>query len=51
MIGPYFQELSTKYKNITFIKVDVDAADEIAASCGIEGIRLIILALNSTFSL
>lgn len=27
MISPYFEELSTKYSGITFIKVDVDAVE------------------------
>lgn len=27
MISPYFEELSTKYSGITFLKVDVDAVE------------------------
>ena len=27
MISPYFEELSTKYTSITFLKVDVDAVE------------------------
>ena len=27
MISPYFEELSTKYTGVTFIKVDVDAVE------------------------
>ena len=27
MISPYFEELSTKYSGVTFIKVDVDAVE------------------------
>ena len=39
MIAPYFEELANKNKNITFIKVDVDEAEDIAADCNIAGIR------------
>jgi thiol-disulfide isomerase/thioredoxin len=39
MIAPYFEELANKNKNITFIKVDVDEAEDIAADCNISGIR------------
>jgi len=27
MISPYFEELSTKYSGVTFLKVDVDAVE------------------------
>ena len=40
MIAPVFAELSHQYKSVTFIKVDVDEAEEIAAACNISGTRL-----------
>merc|ERR1711990_352795 len=35
MIGPYFEELSGDAGKLTFIKVDVDAAEDISGKCGI----------------
>ncbi|DBA87995.1 hypothetical protein WJX77_008883 [Trebouxia sp. C0004] len=35
MISPYFEELSTKYSGVTFVKVDVDAVEAVAQECGI----------------
>eukprot|EP00039_Didymoeca_costata_P017962 m.331538 g.331538 ORF g.331538 m.331538 type:complete len:104 (-) comp16751_c0_seq1:64-375(-) len=35
-IGPKFEEMSADPGNLIFIKVDVDAAEEIAAACGIQ---------------
>jgi len=35
VIGPFFEELSTKFSDIEFIKVDVDQAAEIATEMGI----------------
>ncbi|XP_063729549.1 uncharacterized protein LOC134857112 [Symsagittifera roscoffensis] len=35
-IGPKFEEFSKEYPNATFIKVDVDAAEEIAAAYKIQ---------------
>ena len=34
-IAPFFEELSTKYPSVTFVKVDVDENQETAAACGI----------------
>ncbi|GMH44044.1 hypothetical protein BSKO_11978 [Bryopsis sp. KO-2023] len=34
-IAPYFAELSEKYTDVVFLKVDVDAIREVAAKCGI----------------
>jgi thioredoxin 1 len=34
-MGPYFDELSKKYTNLRFIKVDVDELDDVAAEVGI----------------
>jgi hypothetical protein len=48
MIAPYFEELAHKNKHITFIKVDVDEAEDIAAACNVSGIRSNI---NLTFNL
>lgn len=33
MISPYFEELSAQYTNATFIKVDVDECEDVAAQC------------------
>ena len=35
-ISPFLEELAAKYPEVTFIKVDVDEASEIAAERGIE---------------
>lgn len=35
MISPFFEELSLKYPNLVFLKVDVDACQGVAAECGI----------------
>lgn len=35
MIAPVFESLSGKYTNVTFLKVDVDELQEVAAACGI----------------
>jgi len=35
MIAPFFEELSKKYTNLTFIKVDVDELEEISAEAGV----------------
>jgi len=34
-IAPFFAELATKYPDVVFIKVDVDANEEVAQACGI----------------
>jgi len=34
-IAPFFEELSTKYPSVTFVKVDVDEMDTISAKCGV----------------
>jgi thioredoxin 1 len=35
MIGPVFVDLAEDAGNLTFIKVDVDAAEDISSKCGI----------------
>ncbi|KAM9425365.1 thioredoxin-like [Pholidichthys leucotaenia] len=35
MIAPVFEELAEKNKNVVFIKVDVDNAQELSEMCGI----------------
>ena len=34
-IAPFFEELSTKYPSVTFVKVDVDELDGVAANCNV----------------
>jgi thioredoxin-like negative regulator of GroEL len=36
VIGPVFKVLSEANTDVEFAKVDVDEADEVAASCGIQ---------------
>ncbi|KAK9916048.1 hypothetical protein WJX75_007778 [Coccomyxa subellipsoidea] len=35
IIAPVFEELSTKYPSIVFLKVDVDKNEAVAGACGI----------------
>ena len=35
MIGPFFVELSDKYTNIQFIKVDVDELEDVSGEAGV----------------
>ncbi|GBF98438.1 thioredoxin H-type [Raphidocelis subcapitata] len=35
MIGPVFVQLSEQYPDLVFLKVDVDANADVAATCGI----------------
>ncbi|XP_060921984.1 thioredoxin-like [Limanda limanda] len=35
-IGPYFVQLAAEYPNVVFLKVDVDEADDVSASCEIK---------------
>jgi thioredoxin 1 len=35
MIGPVFEDLSTKHSGVVFLKVDVDAVSDVAAACNI----------------
>jgi len=43
MLGPVLEELSNEYSNVEFVKVDVDASEEIAARYGIMSIPTIYL--------
>ena len=36
MVAPFYGLLSTKHTDIEFVKVDVDEADDVAASCGVQ---------------
>ncbi|XP_062239720.1 thioredoxin isoform X1 [Platichthys flesus] len=35
-ISPYFHELAAEYTNVVFLKVDVDDAEDVSASCEIK---------------
>mmetsp|Transcript_30473 Transcript_30473/g.66984 ORF Transcript_30473/g.66984 Transcript_30473/m.66984 type:complete len:105 (+) Transcript_30473:98-412(+) len=36
MIAPVFEKMASENPDITFVKVDVDEADDVAAECGIQ---------------
>jgi len=36
MIAPFFEELSLKYENVVFVKIDVDEVEAVVAQLGIE---------------
>ena len=42
MLGPVVEELSNKYDNIKFIKVDVDECEDVARQYGVMSIPTII---------
>ena len=35
MVAPVFEKMAEEYPNVTFVKVDVDEADDVAAKCEI----------------
>lgn len=35
MVSPYFEQLSTEYPDVLFLKVDVDVVEAVAAECEI----------------
>ena len=41
--GPIFEGLANEYPGIEFLKVDVDDAEDVAATCGIEAMPTFIL--------
>lgn len=45
-IGPYFEELATKYPDVIFVKIDVDDLDDVAAECGISAMPTFQLYSN-----
>ncbi|XP_030049601.1 thioredoxin isoform X1 [Microcaecilia unicolor] len=42
VIAPYYKELSEKYKDILFLKVDVDDVQDLTESCGIRSMPTFI---------
>jgi len=47
-IAPFFDELSTKYPNAVFLKVDVDQCQETAASNGVSAMPTFLFFRNKT---
>jgi len=47
-IAPFFEELSTKFPNAAFLKVDVDECQETAASQGVSAMPTFIFFRNKT---
>ena len=45
-IGPFFEELATKYPDVVFVKIDVDDLDDVAAECGISAMPTFQLYSN-----
>jgi len=41
--GPIFEGLANEYPGIEFLKVDVDDAEDVAATCGIQAMPTFIL--------
>lgn len=35
MVSPYFEELSTQFPSVTFLKVDVDVCESVAQECDV----------------
>uniref|UniRef100_A0A1A8K9Z9 Thioredoxin n=1 Tax=Nothobranchius kuhntae TaxID=321403 RepID=A0A1A8K9Z9_NOTKU len=35
MIGPHVDKMAEQYKDVIFVKVDVDEAEDVSSSCGI----------------
>jgi hypothetical protein len=35
MISPFYDQLATKYTQVTFAKIDVDQVKEVSTACGI----------------
>ncbi|KAJ1500762.1 Thioredoxin-2 [Coelomomyces lativittatus] len=48
MIAPKLEELSTKYTNVTFLKVDVDELQELATEYSITAMPTFILFKNES---
>lgn len=46
-IAPHFQDLSEMYKNVCFVKVNCDIADDIAELFQVEALPTFILMKNS----
>jgi thioredoxin 1 len=45
-IAPYFEDLSHKYKDIYFCKVDIDVADDVASLCEITSMPTFLFYKN-----
>jgi len=45
-IAPAFEELSKKFSNVTFLKVDVDDSEDIASKYGIQSLPTFVFLKN-----
>ncbi|CDO76482.1 hypothetical protein BN946_scf184615.g8 [Trametes cinnabarina] len=50
VISPVFQQLSEKFPNINFYKVDVDEAQDIAQEVGVRAVSVFILPIGDALS-
>jgi thioredoxin 1 len=47
-IAPFFQELSEKFPTITFLKCDVDEAEEVSSFYGVQSLPTFLLINNGS---
>lgn len=46
MITPFYAQLSTKYSQVVFAKLDVDQVKEVAAACKVTSMYVFLLNEN-----
>jgi len=47
MLGPVFEELSTEFKDIKFVKVNIDEEQDLASSFGVQSIPTLSFVKNA----